>query len=72
MNKNVKNTVSWTYVINDLNGEEIVGTFYENELQKTNQKEFRIAKVVKRKGDKLYLKWKESIIRLIVGSIKKT
>ena len=72
MNKNVKNTVSWTYVINDLNGEEIVGTFYENELQKTNQKEFRIAKVVKRKDDKLYLKWKESIIRLIVGSIKKT
>ena len=72
MNKNVKNTVSWTYVINDLNGEEIVGTFYENELQKTNQKEFRIAKVVKRKGDKLYLKWKESIIRLIVGSVKKT
>ena len=67
MNKNVKNTVSWTYVINDLNGEEIVGTFYENELQKTNQKEFRIAKVVKRKDDKLYLKWKESIIRLIVG-----
>ena len=72
VNKNVKNTVSWTYVINDLNGEEIVGTFYENELQKTNQKEFRIAKVVKRKDDKLYLKWKESIIRLIVGSIKKT
>ena len=64
--------MSWTYVINDLNGEEIVETFYENELQKTNQKEFRIAKVVKRKGDKLYLKWKESIIRLIVGSIKKT
>ena len=64
--------MSWTYVINDLNGEEIVGTFYENELQKTNQKEFRIAKVVKRKGDKLYLKWKESIIRLIVGSTKKT
>ena len=30
--KKVKNTVPWTYVINDLNGEEIVGTFYENEL----------------------------------------
>ena len=38
----IKNTVSWTYVINDLNGEEITGTFYENELQKTNRKEFRI------------------------------
>ena len=48
----------YTYIINDLNGEEIVGTFYENELQKTNQKEFRIINVIKRKGDKLYVKWK--------------
>ena len=40
----IKNTVLWTYVINDLNGEEIIGTFYEKELQKTNQKEFRIEK----------------------------
>ena len=54
----IKNTVLWTYVINDLNGEEIIGTFYENELQKTNQKEFRIEKVIKRKADKLYVKWK--------------
>ena len=54
----IKNTVPWTYVINDLNGEEITGTFYENVLQKTNQKEFRIEKVIKRKGDKLYVKWK--------------
>ena len=54
----IKNTVPWTYVINDLNGEEITGTFYENELQKTNQKEFRIEKVIKRKRDKLYVKWK--------------
>ena len=54
----IKNTVPWTYVINDLNGEEIIGTFYEKELQKTNQKEFRIEKVIKRKGDKLYVKWK--------------
>ena len=56
--KKVKNTVPWTYVINDLNDEEIIGTFYEKELQKTNQKEFRIEKVVRRKGDKLYVKWK--------------
>ena len=56
--KKVKNTVPWTYVINDLNGKEIVGTFYENEFQKTNQKEFRNEKVIKRKGDKLYVKWK--------------
>ena len=56
--KKVKNTVLWTYVINDLNGKEIVGTFYQNELQKTDQKEFRIEKVIKRKGNKLYVKWK--------------
>ena len=56
--KKVKNTVPWTYVINDLNGEEIIETFYEKELQKTNQEEFRIEKVIKIKGDKLYVKWK--------------
>ena len=56
--KKVKNTVPWTYVINDLDGEEITGTFYEKELQKTNQEEFRIEKVIRRKGDKLYVKWK--------------
>ena len=36
--KKIKNTVPWTYVINDLNVEEIIGTFYEKELQKTDQK----------------------------------
>ena len=56
--KKVKNSVPWTYVINDLNNEEIIGSFYEKELQKTNQKEFRIEKILKRKGDKLYVKWK--------------
>ena len=55
--KKVKNTVPWTHVINNLNG-EILGTFYQKELQKTNQKEFRIEKVIKRKGDTLYAKWK--------------
>ena len=54
----IKNTAPWTYVINDLNGEEITGTLYAKELQKTNKKEFRIEKVIKRKGDKLYVKWK--------------
>ena len=44
VSKKVKNTVPWAYVINDLNGEEIVGTFYENKLKKTNQKELRIKK----------------------------
>ena len=32
----IKSTVPWTYAINDLNGEEILGTFYEKELRKTN------------------------------------
>ena len=54
----IKNTVPWTYVINDLNGEKILGTFYENELQKTNQKEFRMEKVIKRRGNKLCINWK--------------
>ena len=35
-----------------------MGSFYKKELQKANQKEFRIEKVIKRKGDKLYVKWK--------------
>ena len=52
----IKNTVPWTYVVSDLNGEEITGSFYEKELQKTGQKEFRIEKVLKVKGDKLYVK----------------
>ena len=56
--KEIKNTVPWTYVINDLNGEEIIGTFYEKELQKINQQEFRIEKVITKKCDKLYVKWK--------------
>ena len=55
--KRIKNTVPWTYVITDLHGEEIIGTFYENELQK-KKKEFRIEKVIKKKGNKLYVKWK--------------
>ena len=54
--KKVKNTVPWTYVINYLNGDEIVGIFYEKELQKTNQQQFRVKKLIKKEGDKLYLK----------------
>ena len=56
--KKVKNVVPWIYVINYLNGEEIAETFYEKELQKTNQEEFRIEKIIKKKRDKLYVKWK--------------
>ena len=54
--KKVKNTVPWTYVINDLSSEEFSETFYEKELQKTNQKEFRIEKVIK--------KWKPTICHM--------
>ena len=53
--KKIKNTVPWTYVISDLNGEEIIGSFYEKELQKTNQKNFRTEKVIKKKRNKLYI-----------------
>ena len=49
----IKNTVHWTYAIIDFNGKEIVGGFYEKELQKTSQKEFRIEKERKGKGDKM-------------------
>ena len=42
--KKIKNTVPWTYVINDLNGDEIIAKFHEIELQKTNQQEFRTEK----------------------------
>ena len=56
--KKVKNTVSWTQVIKDLNGEEIVGTFYEKEFQKPNQENFRIEKIIKKKVDERYVKWK--------------
>ena len=69
----VQNTVPWTYLINNLNGEEIKDSFYEKELQKTDQKEFRIEKVTKKKGNKCYmLNGKVMIIVLTVGLIKRT
>ena len=56
--RKVQNIVFWTYVFRDLNGDKTVRTFYEKELQKTNQIEFRVKKVLKRKDNKLYVKWK--------------
>ena len=41
-----------------MNGEKVTGSFYEKELQKTNQEKFRIEKMLKRKGNKLYIKRK--------------
>ena len=58
MIKKVKSTVPWTYVINDRNRVEIAGTLKEKELQKANQKELRIEKIIKRNGNELYVKWK--------------
>ena len=55
MTKKVKNTVLWTYVINI---EEIVVTFHEKNCKKTNQRQFRIENAIKRKDNKLYVKWK--------------
>ena len=56
----IKNTVPWTYVISDLNSEPIAGSFHEKKkkMQKTSLEKFRIEKVPKIKGDKLYVKWK--------------
>ena len=51
-------TIPWTYVVSDLNSGKIIESFYEKELQKASQEEFRIEKVLKRKGDKLCVKWK--------------
>ena len=68
----IKNIVLWTYVISDLNGEDIDRTFYEQEFQKTSQKKIWIEKMMKRKGDKLFVKWKRYDSSLIVRLIKKT
>ena len=61
MIKKVENSVPLTYVINDLNGEPIVGIFWEKGLQKANQKEFR-EKVINYMSN-----GKDTIIPLIVG-----
>ena len=54
----IKDTVPWTYVISDLNGEPILEVFIKKNCKKTSQEKFRIGKVIKRKGGKLYVKWK--------------
>ena len=58
--KEIKNKVPWTYVINDLNGKEIIGTFYEKELQRN------------RSTRSYASNRKDMIIHLTVGLIKKT
>ena len=53
----IKNDI-WTYVINDLNGELIAKSSYENKLQKTSQEKIRTEKVINRKGDRFLVKLK--------------
>ena len=70
--KKVKDTVLWTYLIKDLNGEEIIGFFYKRELQiKNNKKEFCIEKRIKRKDNKLCVKWEGCGNSFISGIDKK-
>ena len=69
--KKFKNTVLWTYVISDLKTEKTVATFYGKELQKRNQKEFKVEKVIKRKVINCMSSGKATIIILTVGLIKK-
>ena len=67
-----QNTVVWKYV-DDLHGEENILTFYEKELQKTNQKEFKIEKVIEKKKVIDYTSpGKAMIVHSIAGLIKKT
>ena len=61
----MKNIVSWTYVINDLNGGEIIRTFYEGESQKTSQEEFRVEKIIKNNKISSMSNEKTMIIHLI-------
>ena len=50
--------MTWTYLIGYLDGDNMIGTFNMEELQKKYPKEFRIEKVIIREGNKLYVKWK--------------
>ena len=50
-------TIPVTYKITGYNGEEIQGSFYEQELRKTLQSTFRIERVLNRQGDKCLVKW---------------
>ena len=66
----MKNTVSWTYVIIDFNGEEIIVTFYAKELQKTIQNEFSIEEVINEKKVSYMSNEKDMLIHLMAGLIK--
>ena len=61
----------WTYVISDVESTEIVGTHYQNEFQKTNSKQCRVEKVIKKKAVNYMFNRKTIIVFLIVGLINK-
>ena len=63
--QNVKNTVSRTYIKEDLH-EENFGAFYEKELQKKNDTESTIENVIKRKGEKIHVKWKANSFNSLI------
>ena len=65
--KKVENTVSGTYVASDINIEEIVEKFFKKELQKSNQNEFRVEKVIREKAVNYMLNGEDLINRLIAG-----
>ena len=54
----IKNTLPWTYGLMILMVKKLLEHFMKKKLQKTNQKKFRIEKALKKKGNKLYVKWK--------------
>ena len=68
--KEVKNAVLWTYVINDLNGENIIGILYEKELQKQINKDLEQKQSLKEKKIMYMSNGKDMIIHLIAGLIK--
>ena len=57
--KEIRDTNPITYKIEDLKGEEIKGTFYEPELQKTEQQIYRIEKVIEKEKGRSFVKWKD-------------
>ena len=68
----VKNTVPWTYIVKDLDGGEIVGTFYEKKLQKIKKEDFRVENVTKENEINYVLNGKSAIVFLTVGVINRT
>ena len=71
--KEIKITVPWTYVINDLNSQEIIGTFYEKRTAKDKSTRIKDGKSNQEKKIIHYMSnGKVMIIRLIAGLIKKT